>query len=87
MGYEDTLAAYVKGSIGGFRLENSMNSAITSGQTKEVIMVVVNSYNQLEGCFFQNSPVTGNWEEFVVNEMVAYIDAIPTMLILFQGRY
>ncbi|NJK86707.1 MAG: esterase family protein [Bacteroidales bacterium] len=38
-------------------------------------MVIVNGYNILEGCFYQNSPVTGNWEDFVVNDVVKFIDA------------
>ena len=74
-GYEDTLAAYLKGYVGGYFFEKSMNSNITQGRLKEVIMVMVNGYNVLEGSFFQNSPVTGNWEDFVVHDVVDYIDA------------
>ena len=74
-GYEDTIAAYTKGYIGGYYFESSMNSNITQGRTKEMIMVIVNGYNLLEGCFFQNSSVTGNWEDFVVKDVVNYMDA------------
>ncbi len=38
-------------------------------------MVIVNGYNILEGSFFNNSPITGNWEDFVVKDVVNYIDA------------
>jgi len=74
-GYEDTVDVYTKGFYGGYYFESSMNSNLTQGRIKEVIMVIVNGYNILEGSFFNNSPVTGNWEDFVVNDVVNYIDA------------
>ncbi len=74
-GYEDTIAAYTKGYINGYYFEKSMNSMITQRGMKEAIVVIVNGYNKLEGSFFNNSPVTGNWEDFVVNEAVSYIDS------------
>jgi|GEM_PF-894312 len=74
-GYEDTIAAYTKGYINGYFFEKSMNSMITQRGMKEAIMVIVNGYNRLTGCFYNNSPVTGNWEDFVVNEAVSYIDS------------
>ena len=52
-----------------------MNSMITQRGMKEAIVVIVNGYNRLTGCFYNNSPVTGNWEDFVVNEVVSYIDS------------
>jgi hypothetical protein len=73
-GYEDTIAAYTKGYINDYYFEKSMNSMITQWGMKEVIMVIVNGYNRLTGCFYNNSPVTGNWEDFVVKEVVRYID-------------
>lgn len=73
-GYEDTIAAYTKGYINGYIFEKSMNSMVTQRGMKEAIAVIVNGYNKLTGCFYNNSPVTGNWEDFVVNEVVAYID-------------
>jgi S-formylglutathione hydrolase len=73
-GYEDTLAAYLRGFIDSYFLDKSMNSNITQGRSKEVIMVIVNGYNLLKGSFYHNSPVTGNWEDFVVKEAVKYMD-------------
>lgn len=74
-GYEDTLNAYIKGYINGYYFEQSMNSNITQGRLKEVIMVIINGFNLFEGSFYHNSPVTGNWEDFVVKDVVNYIDA------------
>jgi S-formylglutathione hydrolase len=73
-GYEDTIAAYTKGYINSYFFESSMNSVVTQGRAKEMIVVIVNGFNLLEGCFFYNSPVTGNWEDFVVKDVVNYID-------------
>ena len=36
--------------------------------------MVVPGDNQLGGSFYVNSPVTGNWEDFVVQEVVGYVD-------------
>jgi S-formylglutathione hydrolase FrmB len=41
---------------------------------KEFIMVAVNGENKTGGSFYVNSPVIGNWEDYVVNEVVALID-------------
>jgi len=73
-GYEDTIAAYTKGYINSYFFEKSMNSMVTQRGMKEAIVVIVNGYNRLTGCFYTNSPVTGNWENFVVNEVVNYMD-------------
>lgn len=73
-GYDDSVDIYTKGYYGGYFFESSMNSNLTQGRIKEVIMVIVNGYNILNGCFFNNSPVTGNWEDFVVKDVVNYMD-------------
>ena len=41
----------------------------------EFILVGVNGKNKLGGSFWVNSPVTGNWENFLIRDVVGYIDA------------
>lgn len=41
----------------------------------EFIVVGVNARNKLGGSFGVNSPVTGNWEDFIVKDAVEYIDS------------
>lgn len=41
----------------------------------EFIVVGVNARNKLGGSFCVNSPVTGNWEDFVVKDVVEYVDS------------
>lgn len=51
-----------------------INKLIEAGVIQEMIIVVVPGDNQLGGSFYVNSPVTGNWEDFVVQEVVGYVD-------------
>jgi pimeloyl-ACP methyl ester carboxylesterase len=50
-------------------------SLMSQGQLKEMILVVPNGANVLHGSFYVNSPVTGNWEDFIAQDVVGYIDA------------
>ncbi|MGR5288617.1 alpha/beta hydrolase [Vibrio maritimus] len=40
----------------------------------EMIIVGINGANQFGGSFYVNSAVTGNWEDFVVNDVINYLD-------------
>jgi S-formylglutathione hydrolase len=42
---------------------------------REAIVVVVSGYNRLGGSFYTNSPVDGNWEDFVTHDVVSYVDS------------
>jgi S-formylglutathione hydrolase len=58
----------------GFKLKESMDDLIAQGKMKEMIVVMTNGLNFMWGGFYVNSPVTGNWEDYVVNDLVDYID-------------
>ena len=51
------------------------DAQIRSGTIREMIVVVLDSRNCFQGSFYANSPVTGNWEDFVVKDVVGYVDA------------
>ena len=53
---------------------------------KEMIMVVPNGANLLGGSFYVNSPVTGNWEDFITQDVVGYIDANYRTIAAPEGR-
>jgi pimeloyl-ACP methyl ester carboxylesterase len=59
---------------------------MASGKLKEMILVVPNGANVLQGSFFVNSPVTGNWEDFIVKDVVEYMDANYRTLPKPEGR-
>ena len=51
-----------------------INELIQAGIIHEMIIVVVPGDNRLGGSFYVNSPMTGYWEDFVVQEVVGYVD-------------
>lgn len=66
-GYGDT-------AMIGFRLPDSMDTLIESGQIEEMILVVAPGDSKVGGSFYVNSPVTGNWEDYIVEDVVGYVD-------------
>lgn len=74
-GYGERIDGYSDVNSTWYSLENSMNYAISQARIKEVIFVIVNGFSVLEGSFYNNSAVTGNWEDFVVKDVVNYMDA------------
>ena len=49
--------------------------AIARGTIRGFILVSVDMTTPLGASWFVNSPVTGNWEDLVVQELVPYVDA------------
>jgi S-formylglutathione hydrolase len=52
-----------------------MDSAIARGDAREMILVMPNASNPLLGSFYVNSVTTGNWDDFISRDLVAYTDA------------
>jgi len=72
-GYGDRIQTFMNGPY--YRVKSSMNNLIDSGDIKEMIFVLINGVNILKGSFYENSPVTGNWRDFVAKDVVEYIDS------------
>ena len=66
-GYMEHASTFVSGS------KKQLDEAFKNGG-KEFILVGVNGLNQLGGSFYTNSPVSGNWEDYVVDEVVSLVD-------------
>ncbi len=53
-----------------------------AGSVKEMILVHPDSYTKYDGSMYSNSPTTGDWETFITQDLVNYIDShyrtIPT---------
>ena len=47
---------------------------VDSQLAKEMIIVFVSGTNLLGNSFYVNSPVTGNWDDFVAQDVVRYVD-------------
>jgi S-formylglutathione hydrolase FrmB len=63
------------GALNHFSIQPAVDSLINAGGAREMIIVMPNGANRLGGSFYTNSATTGNWDDFVSKELVAYIDA------------
>lgn len=55
-------------------IKSIMDDLINLGQINEMIIVVPNGMNALGGAFYINSPVMGNWEDYIIYDVVNYVD-------------
>lgn len=51
-----------------------LDSLIREKKVEEVIYVDISGVKATKGSFYVNSAVNGNWEDFVVKDVVAYVD-------------
>ncbi|HJX93118.1 MAG TPA: alpha/beta hydrolase-fold protein [Pyrinomonadaceae bacterium] len=73
-GFISTSKVWVDGSYQGFNIQSSMDELIKAGKVREMIIVAANGFNAYGGSFYTNSPVTGNWEDFITHDLVSNID-------------
>jgi len=66
--------AFMKGAYQNLNVRISMDSLIHAGVVKEMIVITPNARDYFDGSFYVNSPVTGNWEDFIVRDLVGYVD-------------
>ena len=52
-----------------------LDAIIASGVIPELIVVAPNAWNAYKHSFYVNSVVTGNWEDYIVRDVVGYVDA------------
>jgi len=52
-----------------------MDSVIARGDAREMILVMPNAWGPLGGGFYVNSRTTGDWDDFISRDLVAYVDA------------
>ena len=60
--------------------------AFTSGAAKEMILVMPNCMNAYGGCMYANSPTTGYWENYIADDLVAYMDKNYRTIASRDGR-
>ena len=66
--------AFMKGAYQNLNVRISMDSLIKSGAIREMIVVTPNARDFFDGSFYANSVTTGNWEDFIVHDLVSYMD-------------
>ncbi|QNA45342.1 alpha/beta hydrolase [Lacibacter sediminis] len=51
-----------------------LDEAIKTGKMRPMIVVAPNSNSKLQGSFYTNSSVTGNWADYIGKDVVEYMD-------------
>ena len=60
---------------GGYApVKPAMDTLVRLGIVREMIIVMPNGNNALSGSFYTNSATTGNWDDYISGELVAFID-------------
>lgn len=52
-----------------------LDKTLAGSGIREIIVVMPNALTRYYGSMYSNSPTTGNWEDFVSSELVAYVDS------------
>lgn len=66
--------AFIAGAYQNLNVRVSMDSLIAAGKVEPMIVVTPSARNRFDGSFYANSATTGNWEDFIVRDLVGYID-------------
>ena len=59
---------------GEYPKTEAFNAYMKSNQDQEFILIELNGYNLFEGSMYANSVVSGNWEDYIVKDVVTYVD-------------
>jgi S-formylglutathione hydrolase FrmB len=73
-GFTANSSVWINGQYQGMKLQTLMDDSIKSRKVREMIVVAANGSNAYKGSFYTNSAVTGNWEDFIVRDLVNYVD-------------
>ncbi|PSL34494.1 alpha/beta hydrolase [Chitinophaga ginsengisoli] len=74
-GYTDDDAKYYGFKKHWMILPPILDTVFTGDAAHEMIVVTPDAYTLFQGSMYSNSITTGNWEDFVAKELVAYIDS------------
>jgi enterochelin esterase-like enzyme len=68
--------SYKQWMAGGkeWNIRDAMDKLISAGKMRELILVMPDAKNKYGGSFYTNSATTGNWEDFVAQDLVLFID-------------
>ena len=61
--------------LGHFGVPAMLDELIGAGRVPPLILVMPEAGNRLGGGYYRNSPVSGNWEDLIADELVAFVDA------------
>ncbi len=58
-----------------FGIHNVMDNLIRQDKVQEMIIVMPNAFNRYGGSFYANSSVAGNYEDYIIQDLVEFIDS------------
>ena len=74
-GYTVTNRIFVEDTHGlDIHIGRICDKLISAGKIQPMIIVAPDCCNRYKGSFYTNSSVTGNWEDFVAQDLVAFVD-------------
>ncbi len=74
-GYTRDPAVWTTEIFPGSSLSQALDGLMAAGKSREMIVVMPDSRNKYLGSMYSNSVVTGNWEDFIVRDVVSYVDS------------
>jgi S-formylglutathione hydrolase len=74
-GYTDNDAKFYGFSKHWMTLPPILDTVFAEGKTNEMIVVTPDAFTRFQGSMYSNSITTGNWEDFIAKELVAYMDS------------
>ncbi len=74
-GFTDDDARWMGLSKHWINLSAILDKVFAAGSARDMIVVMPNGFTRCHGSMYSNSVTTGNWEEFIASELVAYVDS------------
>lgn len=85
-GYTDDDAKFYGFSRHWMNMVPVLDTVFGTGKAREMIVVTPNAYTRFQGSMYSNSITTGNWEDYVAKELVAYMDSHYRTIATSAGR-
>jgi S-formylglutathione hydrolase FrmB len=73
-GYQGTYKQWM-GDGKGWNIRDVMDQLIRDGKIREMILVMPDAHNKYGGSFYTNSVTTGNWEDYLTKDLIAFVDS------------
>jgi enterochelin esterase-like enzyme len=73
-GSVDDWSAGSRSRYPGFDLARAMDSLIAAGTIREFLVVMPDGHNRLGGSIFTNSSTTGEWETYLLRDVIRQVD-------------
>jgi enterochelin esterase-like enzyme len=67
--------AYAETYVNAMWASDGADKDVAAGTSKEMIIVFPDSHTIYNGSMYSNSPTTGNWETYLTEDLISYIDS------------